>query len=74
LKHFSYFIQPGAIKLKTWGDNEELLVFINPDKSLVIIIDIKGDAARLTNLQIGKKHFNVQLQAYSFNTFKTVKI
>lgn len=68
LKHFSYFIHPGARKLKTSGNNAELLAFVNPDKSLVVIIENKEEEARITNLQIGKKQLNVQLQPHSFNT------
>ena len=70
LKHFSYFIQPGARKLKTSGNNAEVLAFINPDKSLVVIIENKEEGARITNLQIGKRLLSVQLQPHSFNTFK----
>lgn len=70
LKHFSYFVQPGARKLKTSGNNAELLAFVNPDKSLVIIIENKDEEARITNLQIGRKQMTVQLQPHSFNTFK----
>jgi glucosylceramidase len=70
LKHFSYFIQPGARKLKTSGNNAEVLAFINPDKSLVVIIENKEEGARITNLQIGKRLLSVELQPHSFNTFK----
>ena len=35
-----------------WSDSE-LLAFLNPDKSLIVIIENKEDAAKTTNLQIG---------------------
>jgi glucosylceramidase len=69
LKHFSYFIQPGARKLKTTGNNEELLAFLNPDQSLVIIAGNKGDSDITVNYQVGKKIITAHLKAHSFNTF-----
>jgi len=52
-----------------WSDSE-LLAFLNPDKSLIVIIENKEEAAKATNLQIGGNQMTVQLQPHSFNTFK----
>jgi O-glycosyl hydrolase len=52
-----------------WSDSE-LLAFLNPDKSLIVIIENKAEAAKTTNLQIGGNQMTVQLQTNSFNTFK----
>ena len=52
-----------------WSDSE-LLAFLNPDKSLIVIIENKEEAAKTTNLQIGGNQMTVQLQPHSFNTFK----
>jgi hypothetical protein len=52
-----------------WSDSE-LLAFLNPDKSLIVIIENKEEAAKTTNLQIGGNQMAVQLQLHSFNTFK----
>jgi len=49
----------------------ELLAFLNPDKSLVVIIENKEAAAKTPNLQIGGNQMTVQLQPHSLNTFKT---
>jgi glucosylceramidase len=70
LKHFSYFIQIGAKKIKTSGDNSELLAFINPDKSVIVIAENKEESEKNFRLQIGKKEISVRLQPHSFNTFK----
>ena len=70
LKHFSYFVQPGAKKIKTSGNNSELLAFRNPDKSLIIIIENKEEAVKTTNVQINNKLLEVQLQPHSFNSFR----
>jgi len=73
LKHFSYYIQPGAKKVKTEGDNSGLLAFLNPDKSLILIIGNKDDVARETNIKVGKKKLSVKMEPHSFNTFKIKK-
>jgi hypothetical protein len=52
-----------------WYDLE-LLAFLNPDKSLIVIIENKEETAKTTNLQIGGNQMTVQLQTHSFNTFK----
>jgi glucosylceramidase len=73
LKHFSYFIEPGAKKVKTEGNNSEMLAFQNPDKNLIIIIENNEDSAKETNLRIGESRLSVQLEPKSFNTFKIRK-
>ncbi|OFY67150.1 MAG: hypothetical protein A2Y71_03935 [Bacteroidetes bacterium RBG_13_42_15] len=70
LKHFSYYIQPGARKVKTDGNNTGMLAFQNPDKSLILIVGNKEDAAKETNIRIGKKRLSVRVEPHSFNTFK----
>jgi len=52
-----------------WSDSE-LLALLNPDKSLIMIIENKEEAAKTTNLQISGNQMTVQLQPHSFNTFK----
>jgi glucosylceramidase len=73
LKHFSYYIQPGARKLKTEGNNSGLLAFLNPDKSLILIVGNIEDVGRETNIKIGKERLNVHIEPHSFNTFKIKK-
>jgi glucosylceramidase len=73
LKHFSYFIQPGAKKVKTKGNNSGLLAFLNPDKTLIVIVGNMEDSTMETNIRIGKKILNVQIEPHSFNTFKISK-
>ena len=69
LKHFSYFIRPGARKVKTDGDDAGLLAFVNPDKSLVIIAGNKTEEKKALNIKTGKKNLIVNLEPHSFNTF-----
>jgi glucosylceramidase len=73
LKHFSYYIQPGAKKVKTEGNNSGLLAFKNPDKSLILIVGNIEDVTRETNIRVGKKRLSFQIEPHSFNTFKISK-
>ena len=38
LKHLSHFVKPGAKRLNTTGSFANLLAFINPDNSVVIVV------------------------------------
>jgi len=69
LKHFSYFIEPGARKVKTEGENTNLLAFQNPDKTIVIIIANPGDDVVRKTIQIKEKALVAEIKPHSFNTF-----
>jgi glucosylceramidase len=69
LKHFSYFIQPGARKLKTDGRDEKLLAFLNPDNSLVLVAANDQDSIQSLRIHLSKKMLLVELEPHSFNTF-----
>ena len=73
LKHFSYHIRPGARKIKTGGNNEEIVAFLNPDGSLIIIAGNSKETSKNINLKIGKKLLSAQIEAHSFNTFVVTK-
>jgi|WetSurSiteA1Bulk_404760.scaffolds.fasta_scaffold02222_6 glucosylceramidase len=69
LKHFSYYIQPGARMLATSGDDGELLAFRNPDGSVAVIAGNTGDAFRIINLKAGNEMLSANLEPHSLNTF-----
>ena len=73
LKHFSFYIQPGARKVKTEGNNSEMLAFLNPDKSLIVIVENKDEKVKEAGIRIGKKRLSAQLEPHSFNTFSIKK-
>lgn len=70
VKHFSYFIRPGAKKVKTEGSNSGMLAFLNPDGSLIIIDWTKEGTPVKTNIMIVDKLLNEKVEPHSFNTFK----
>ena len=69
LKHVSHFVKPGAKLLETKGANNNMLAFINPDKSIVVIVRNDEKIDKKVNLKIGETAINPLLKADSFNTF-----
>jgi glucosylceramidase len=66
MKHFSYFIKPGAYKLETSDDN--CLAFKNPD-SIIIIYYNSGEKTE-KDFVIDNIQLSAELSERSFNTFK----
>ena len=69
LKHVSHFVMPGARLLDTKGANANILAFVNPDKSIVVIVRNDEKADKKINLKIGEIVINPLMKADSFNTF-----
>jgi glucosylceramidase len=46
MKHFSHFVKPGARRLETSGTFTNLLAFINPDKSVVLVMFNESDTEK----------------------------
>lgn len=67
LKHFSHYIKPGAKRLETVG-NSELLAFMNPDKSIVLVLRNEGKEERKVTIKVGNKIISPTLKPDSFNT------
>jgi glucosylceramidase len=75
MKHLSGFVQPGARRLDTmsWAGYENLLAFLNPDHSVVVLTQNDLCEELPVRVKIGEKVIAGTLQADSFNTF-VVKI
>jgi glucosylceramidase len=69
LKHVSHFVLPGAQLLDTDGQSKNVLAFVNPDKSVVVIVRNDAKQDRRINLKIGSMGVSPLLKADSFNTF-----
>lgn len=69
MKHFSYFIPAGAIKLSTNGNFEDLLAFKNPNGKIIIVAANRQNEDKMIAIKIGDKYFRVELNARSFNSF-----
>jgi glucosylceramidase len=69
LKHVSHFVMPGAHLLDIKGSSSNMLAFVNPDKSIVIVLRNDDKVDKNINLKIGKIGISPLLKADSFNTF-----
>jgi glucosylceramidase len=69
LKHFSHFIMPGARLLETSPINKNMMAFINPDKSVVIVVRNEENSDKKIRIKIANKEIEPVLKADSFNTF-----
>jgi glucosylceramidase len=69
MKHLGHFVMPGAKKLNTSGSFDNLLAFINPDKSIVIVAQNDSNEEKKINMKIGNKTIAPLLKPNTFNTF-----
>ena len=69
LKHVSHYVMPGARLLDTKGANANILAFVNPDKSIVLVVRNDEKVDKEVNLKIGGIAISPLLKADSFNTF-----
>jgi len=68
LKHLSHYVKPGAKLLAPTGEYKNLLAFINPDKSIVIIMHNENEKQSTINIKVGNKTISASLEPDSFNT------
>ena len=68
-RHISHFVKPGAVKLATPMDHKDLLLFLNPDNSLVGILVNPEDENKAIQLKIGERVIVLQMKSRSFTSF-----
>ena len=73
LKHVSHFVKTGAKLIQTHGTFDDLLAFINPDKSVIVVAFNKADESRELAIKIGDKTIVASLKPNSFNTILVEK-
>jgi glucosylceramidase len=69
MKHLSHFVKPGAKRLETSGDYNNLLAFVNPDKSVVIVVQNDSVKEKKFTIKVGDKILTPTLEADSYNSF-----
>ena len=70
-KHFSHYIQPGAKLVKTTGNWEDRISFVNPDASIVTVVANSSEndwPARIAT-DNSQESFVAMIPAHSVNTF-----
>jgi glucosylceramidase len=70
IRHFSQFVEPGAVKLNLSGTSDQVLAFKNPDGRLVLIMGNNTLEPVEKVVMIGKDQFKLKLEPKSFNTLK----
>jgi len=68
LKHVSHFVKVGAKKLDTTGEFKDILAFLNPDNSIVVIVANQTQEEKSVNIQVNDKVYSPLLKPNSFNT------
>jgi len=67
-KHFSYYVMPGAKKIKTSGNYSNNVAFKNPDGSVVVVLNNTSTSAISVGIRVGGQMVNAPLAAKSFIT------
>ncbi|MFM2360161.1 MAG: hypothetical protein RLY16_2154 [Bacteroidota bacterium] len=73
LKHVSHYVQPGAKLLKAEGDFTDLLSFVNPDKSIIIVLRNQEKEEHTFHIQIEGKIMSALVPAESFTSIQLNK-
>lgn len=68
LKHLSHYVKPGAKRLSVSGSFQNLLAFINPDKTIVVILQNENETQATVSLKVGKEMISASLEPDSINT------
>jgi glucosylceramidase len=68
LKHVSHFVQRGAKLLNVHGTFDDALAFLNPDRSIVVILRNESAQGRAIDLTIGENKISGLMAADSFST------
>ncbi|HYW94512.1 MAG TPA: beta-glycosidase [Bacteroidales bacterium] len=72
-KALTHTVKPGAIKLKTPAEYDDMMVFLNPGNELAGIIVNTTFKNEVQQVKIGDRYLVIRLQPKSFNAF-TVRL
>ena len=68
MKHLSHFVSKGAKRIETRSEFDNLLAFVNPDGTVVIVAQNKTEALQTLYFQLEKRSAEIGLPANSFST------
>lgn len=68
MKHVSHYVQPGAKRLVTDGAYKDVLAFMNPDNSVVIVAGNAEAADKAVSFKVNNSIYSPVLKANSVNT------
>ena len=70
LKHLSHFVRRGAKRLVTDGSHADVLAFVNPDRSVVVMMANKEDVSKNLAVRVDGITLGVTLPAQSVATLR----
>jgi glucosylceramidase len=68
MKHLSHYVSKGAKRIETRSDFDNLLAFVNPDGSVVVIAQNKTNTLQTVHFKLEKRSAEISLPANSFST------
>jgi glucosylceramidase len=68
LKHFSHYVLPGAQRLKTAGNFDDILAFRNKNGKIAVVIYNAEQTEATKTVKVGERVFEVKLKPQSINT------
>lgn len=68
MKHVSHFVQRGARRLETQGTFDDVLAYLNPDQSVVVVLRNESNYEKAIDISIGSQKVAGSMAADSFNT------
>lgn len=70
MKHLSHYVKPGAKRIESAsGDYKDVLAFINPDNSIVVVAGNQDAEDKNVDIKIGNAVYSPLLKGHSLNTF-----
>jgi glucosylceramidase len=71
IKHITYFVKPGAMRIKSTGNYTDHLAFVNRNGKNAVIVANKTGSSVTVAININGQKIKPTLPAHSFNTFST---
>ena len=68
MKHLCHYIVPGAYRLQTPDNQENILAFENPDGKITVMIVNRENQEKNISLSLKGKYLNLKVKSKSFNT------
>ncbi|MCD7971898.1 MAG: glycoside hydrolase family 30 protein [Candidatus Azobacteroides sp.] len=70
MKHVSHFVKPGAKQLTVEGNNKDILAFVNPDESIIVLTANESTEPKDVKIKINNQLLTAGLEARSINSFE----
>ncbi len=68
MKHLCHSVVPGAHRLVTPMDNDQVLAFVNPDGLVTIVLANRSNEAQSLSLNYQGRYLNINLPPHSFHS------